>query len=1093
MLRLIIGPARSGKTGTVMREIAGLDALERVFYLVPEQMTLAAQQALLDAVPGHGVMNTEVLSFNRFAHRIFEEVGLPARKVLDDVGKSLVLYRIVNRHKDELEYYGSSVRQSGFIGQLKLALTEMLQYCLEEEKIREVLERNLPDESVLRKKWNDVLLVLRDYREEISGERISSEQLLDLLAARLSSSKTARGARFYFDEFSGFTPQQYRVLGEILRAAKDVTVCLTMSERAYGAYLRTAAGEPVHKNAFSETQKTARKLEELARSLGIPCERVFQRPKEESGNARVLRTLRESLFDAREPVLPMDLRPAQTAVYASRFGSCEEEIRAMLREILHLVREEGLRLRDIAVVPPSAEEFEYPLIRAFELYGLGSFLDNKTNVTSHPFAQLILQALAGCESDFSENELPAMLKTGLTALTPDECDLFENEMLAAGLRGGKELSAALRAHEDWEGASALAEALTALRAAQKGEKSVSDRLRSLQAFLEALGVPARMDSMAEALERESVLTPGAAPRYLRRAAEYRQLPGKFRELCESTESFLSDMVLGLRDFVSLITVGLSQYRLSTVPPSSDQLVAGDLSSTRLGGVKVLFVPGFSESSFPGETDNPGLFNRRERSRMSSFLEMAPDAEENAARRYLQLYCLLGKVSDRVYFSMSAMGRDGRSVPSSLLWDRIRKAVDAKPWPKRDGLTLPLPALCEEGLSLPERAREWLRANGYGDCLDVMEEARARVFRQERISPETAQALLGGGVPMFSVSQMETYAGCPLSYYLQYMLRLRDRDSQEVRVYDDGNVLHEILERSGELLQTIWKERNEKILSDEEVERRVAGICDALDEEGGYKVYKANSRYRYFWRKLQESAGEAVKLIRDQLSNAEFEPTAFEWEFGGKGNEPVTLELPDGRKVRFKGKIDRIDLLRENGKEYLRVVDYKSSDKQSFDPAQALAGLQLQLPVYLDTALGSFDSGTPAAEKKPAGFFYYHLFAEEAKEARLDGVMLDEDGIRVRMEAENGPDFCKDKVGEQSLRALGAFARRTMSGMAEKICAGEIGASPIRTSKDQGSCTYCGFRGVCGFDEKLPGAVMRALPDASDFWERIENSAQDTAG
>ena len=91
MLRLIIGPARSGKTGTVMREIAGLDALERVFYLVPEQMTLAAQQALLDAVPGHGVMNTEVLSFNRFAHRIFEEVGLPARKVLDDVGKSLVL------------------------------------------------------------------------------------------------------------------------------------------------------------------------------------------------------------------------------------------------------------------------------------------------------------------------------------------------------------------------------------------------------------------------------------------------------------------------------------------------------------------------------------------------------------------------------------------------------------------------------------------------------------------------------------------------------------------------------------------------------------------------------------------------------------------------------------------------------------------------------------------------------------------------------------------------------------------------------------------------------------------------------------------
>ena len=70
------------------------------------------------------------------------------------------------------------------------------------------------------------------------------------------------------------------------------------------------------------------------------------------------------------------------------------------------------------------------------------------------------------------------------------------------------------------------------------------------------------------------------------------------------------------------------------------------------------------------------------------------------------------------------------------------------------------------------------------------------------------------------------------------------------------------------------------------------------------------------------------------------------EFNENGNfKPIKLEIED-KKVEITGKIDRVDIARISDKQYVRIIDYKSSYKD-IDLNEVLSGLQIQLITYLD--------------------------------------------------------------------------------------------------------------------------------------------------
>ena len=115
-LQFVPGNSGAGKSFQLYQKIlqeAGEHPERNYLVIVPEQFTMQTQKELVSLSPRHGIMNVDILSFDRLAHRVFAEVGGDQTPVLEDVGKILVLERVGTGTEEKT---GSSWQQSGKTG-----------------------------------------------------------------------------------------------------------------------------------------------------------------------------------------------------------------------------------------------------------------------------------------------------------------------------------------------------------------------------------------------------------------------------------------------------------------------------------------------------------------------------------------------------------------------------------------------------------------------------------------------------------------------------------------------------------------------------------------------------------------------------------------------------------------------------------------------------------------------------------------------------------------------------------------------------------------------------------------------------------------
>ena len=93
-LQYIFGGSGAGKSTYLYNSIIKesiKNPLENYIIVVPEQYTMATQKRVVELHPRKGVLNIDVVSFERLAYKVFEEVGAADYPVLDDTGKNLIV------------------------------------------------------------------------------------------------------------------------------------------------------------------------------------------------------------------------------------------------------------------------------------------------------------------------------------------------------------------------------------------------------------------------------------------------------------------------------------------------------------------------------------------------------------------------------------------------------------------------------------------------------------------------------------------------------------------------------------------------------------------------------------------------------------------------------------------------------------------------------------------------------------------------------------------------------------------------------------------------------------------------------------------
>lgn len=1125
-LRFCFGPSGSGKSHRIYEEIMQRAAEEpgrNFLIIVPDQFTMQTQKDLVMRSDRDGILNIDVLSFGRLSHRILEEVGTKEMPVLDDTGKSLVLQKVAADLKEQLPAMGSLLHKQGYIHEVKSAISEFMQYGISTQDMDKLIT-SAQKRGALAMKLKDLKTLYRGFQDYIRDHFITTEETLDVLRRSLSKSKILKGSVVVFDGFTGFTPIQNRLIQELMRVCAEtiVTVTIGVGEDPY-----KMDGE---QKLFHLSKKTVADLEKLAAEAEVERgEDLFVKGgPNRFAKAPALHYLEQNLFRYQyEPYAG-----EQQEIHMFEALSPREEVHQTALYIRHLIREQGMTYRDIAVVIGDLEGYASYVETEFGQLEIPCFLDRTRGIVLNPMIEYIKSALQLYIKDFSYDTVFHFLRSGMADISREEIDELENYVIRTGARGYRTYSRLFtRRTEELQGnaeGSEQAEEKTmerlnrirqqfmdAVEILHMGsQEKAGDYVSHLYDFLEQNQVQQKLLNYQQQFEKEGDLS---------RAREYAQIYRLVMDLLDQVYELLGEEEISRQEFADILEAGFGEITVGTIPQNVDRIVVGDMERTRLKQVKVLFFLGVNDGSIPKNASKGGIISDMDREFLiESGTEMAPSPRQQMYIQRLYLYLNMTKPSEQLYLSYAKVNSEGKGIRPSYLIDTVRKLFPAMSveYPqnrsrleqiegRQEGARYLAEELREyvEG-TLPEEERQdfYLMYRAYeADAAgrDLLTRAAFRRYRESGLSRIVARALYGQQLEN-SVSRLETYAACACRHFLQYGLSLQEREEFGFEASDMGTVYHAVLENfAGKLAESnlTWWDFTEDFAA-----KAVKESVEAYAATYGETVLYSSARNEYAITRMSRILTRTVLTLQKHLKQGSFQPDDYELSFRfAEDLDSIHVDLSEDEKMHLQGRIDRIDVSEDAEHVYVKVIDYKSGNRK-FDLAALYYGLQLQLVVYMNAAMEMESRKHPDKEIVPAALLYYHiddptietpveLTDEQINEQilaklRMNGVVNSDPGVVERLDRymqdksvvipvekkKDGSFSARSSVlSREEMQLISSYVDAKIRSIGREILDGKIAANPYEKGNEE-ACTYCAYKKVCGFDGSIPGYEKRQLED-----------------
>ena len=1125
-LRFCFGPSGSGKSHRIYEEIMQRAAEEpgrNFLIIVPDQFTMQTQKDLVMRSDRDGILNIDVLSFGRLSHRILEEVGTKEMPVLDDTGKSLVLQKVAADLKEQLPAMGSLLHKQGYIHEVKSAISEFMQYGISTQDMDKLIT-SAQKRGALAMKLKDLKTLYRGFQDYIRDHFITTEETLDVLRRSLSKSKILKGSVVVFDGFTGFTPIQNRLIQELMRVCAEtiVTVTIGVGEDPY-----KMDGE---QKLFHLSKKTVADLEKLAAEAEVERgEDLFVKGgPNRFAKAPALHYLEQNLFRYQyEPYAG-----EQQEIHMFEALSPREEVHQTALYIRHLIREQGMTYRDIAVVIGDLEGYASYVETEFGQLEIPCFLDRTRGIVLNPMIEYIKSALQLYIKDFSYDTVFHFLRSGMADISREEIDELENYVIRTGARGYRTYSRLFtrRTEELQENAEGSEQAeektmerlnrirqqfMDAVEILHMGsQEKAGDYVSHLYDFLEQNQVQQKLLNYQQQFEKEGDLS---------RAREYAQIYRLVMDLLDQVYELLGEEEISRQEFADILEAGFGEITVGTIPQNVDRIVVGDMERTRLKQVKVLFFLGVNDGNIPKNASKGGIISDMDREFLiESGTEMAPSPRQQMYIQRLYLYLNMTKPSEQLYLSYAKVNSEGKGIRPSYLIDTVRKLFPAMSveYPqnrsrleqiegRQEGARYLAEELREyvEG-TLPEEERQdfYLMYRAYeADAAgrDLLTRAAFRRYRESGLSRIVARALYGQQLEN-SVSRLETYAACACRHFLQYGLSLQEREEFGFEASDMGTVYHAVLENfAGKLAESnlTWWDFTEDFAA-----KAVKESVEAYAAIYGETVLYSSARNEYAITRMSRILTRTVLTLQKHLKQGSFQPDDYELSFRfAEDLDSIHVDLSEDEKMHLQGRIDRIDVAEDAEHVYVKVIDYKSGNRK-FDLAALYYGLQLQLVVYMNAAMEMESRKHPDKEIVPAALLYYHiddptietpveLTDEQINEQilaklrmngvvnsdprvveRLDRYMQDKSVVIPVEKKKDGSFSARSGVlSREEMQLISSYVDAKIRSIGREILDGKIAANPYEKGNEE-ACTYCAYKKVCGFDGSIPGYEKRQLED-----------------
>ena len=409
-LRFIYGRAGTGKSTYCFNEIKNhIKNNEKVFIITPEQFSYSAEKKLLEVLDEKSSINAEVISFNRLANRIFTEVGGLNDTLISKSAKSMLVFSILEKEKNNLQFLGNSKDNVDLI--LK-EITEFKKHNITNAKLDEGIEKI--ENPGLKEKIKEINNVYTQYEEKLENKYIDEEDILTKLYKKIPESKLLDNTIIYFDEFSGFTKQEYNIFTEILKKAKQVNVIICTDNLE----INTEKGNDI----FYFNKQFAKLLTDSGQNVNKKQEKsIFLNQKYRFKNYE-LDFLEENIYSNKYKKYEDENKNIELFIANNPYT----EIEHVAQKITKLIMQNNYRYNDIAIITKNIENNNNIVKAIFSKYNIPVFIDEKSEITENILIKYIISILEIFSTNWSIEAVFNYLKSGFLNIEKNNIYEIEN-------------------------------------------------------------------------------------------------------------------------------------------------------------------------------------------------------------------------------------------------------------------------------------------------------------------------------------------------------------------------------------------------------------------------------------------------------------------------------------------------------------------------------------------------------------------------------------------------------------------------------------------------------------------------------------------
>ena len=937
-------------------------------------------------------------------------------------------------------------------------------------------------DGAFAQKLEELALLMEGYDAVCARGKRDPRDQETVLLEQMEEGDFAQSHVFYIDGFPDFTRQHLAILGHMIQESEHVTIGLNCDK-------------PDSKLlAFEKAGHTASQILRLARQANVEVQLEWI-----AGRSDGLAAVRGAVFQG--PVLPecgrevLQVRCAQSAY---------QECLAAAEQIMELVQK-GCRYRDIMVVCADADGYRNLVNLAFHRCGIPVYQSGNEDILQKSVISTVLCALDAALSGYENRAMMRYLRSVLSPVEPEICDLVENYAVIWGIRGN-------RWTEEWtnhpEGLSAVFTEQTAqqlkllndarigatgplerLRRAFSNAKSCADQVRAVYALLEDLDLENRLAELAGQMDEQGDN---------RSAQILNQLWDILIGALEQLYDVLGDAVWDAETFTRLFQLLLSQYDVGTIPPVLDAVQVGTVSSQRLHEQKHLIILGAMEGSLPGYSGTSGVLTDQERVALRELgVPLTGGNLEGIQAEFAEIYGVFCGARETVtlYYTgdqpsfvtrrLSEMAGGTRTL-ENIYGACLSNSTEA--------------AALLVALGAPEEAsrigigEQWQRVSG------------AAAYSLGAIQRQQVERLYGHTLNL-SASQIDRQAECRLSYFLKYGLRAKERKEATVDPAEFGTYVHYVLEHTA---RTVREEGGFQTVSLDRTLEIAAHYSDEYTRE--HFAQLDSQRVAYLFRRNTQELKLVVQELWEELRQSQFQPEGFEVDFGSPEGLPAIAVPAQKMRAILRGFVDRVDAWHHNGNDYFRVVDYKTG-KKDFDYCDVFNGVGLQMLLYL-FALKETGADVVGSNPIAAGVQYFparvpyvsadgsldeeELEKERRKDRKRRGLLLNDREVLQAMEPGENPErLCYstkkdgtvsgDLADREQLHMLKEYIFRILGRMVDDIASGNVEPNPYTRGTSHSACAFCPYGAIC-HEEQVEGRRNYKTMTAQRFWEEIGKEA-----